>query len=115
MQGDVIKWIEKCERCMIAKSPMPSIRPTLGNLLAKHPLDILAMDFTLLEKSSDGFENVLVLTDVFTKFTLAIPTKNQKASTVAKLLVYNWFYKFGILNHSDQGRNFESEVVKELY
>ena len=116
MQGDVIKWIEKCERCMIAKSPMPSIRPTLGNLLAKHPLDILAMDFTLLEKSSDGFENVLVLTDVFTKFTLAIPTKNQKASTVAKQLVYNWFYKFGIPNrlHSDQGRNFESEVVKEL-
>lgn len=101
---------------MIAKAPNPTIRPSMGHLIAKHPLEILAMDFTLLEKSSDGYENVLVLTDVFTKFTQAIPTKNQKASTVAKNLVYNWFYKFGIPNrlHSDQGRNFEGEVVKEL-
>ncbi|XP_062575362.1 uncharacterized protein LOC134237285 [Saccostrea cucullata] len=47
---------------------------------------------------------------------MAIPTKNQKASTVAKQLVYNWFYKTGIPSrlHSDQGRNFEGEVVKEL-
>ena len=55
MQGDVITWMDKCERCMIAKSPMPSVRPTLGNLMPNHPLDNLAMDFTLLEKSSDGF------------------------------------------------------------
>ena len=116
MQGDVTKWIENCERCMIAKPPMSSIRPTLGNLLAKHPLDILAMDFTLLEKSSNGFENVLVLTDVFTKFTLTIPTKNLKSSNIAKQLIYNWFNTYGIHNrlHSNQGRDFESEVVKEL-
>ena len=84
MQGDVIKWMENCERCIIAKPPMPYIRPTLGNLMAKHPLDILAMDFTLLEKFSDGIENVLVLTDVFTKFTLAIPTKTLNSSNIAK-------------------------------
>ncbi|CAC5383311.1 unnamed protein product [Mytilus coruscus] len=60
------------------------------------PLDILAMDFTVLEKSSDGRENVLVLTDVFTKFTQAIPTRDQKATTVAKVLVKDWFLKLGI-------------------
>lgn len=116
MIADVVRWIERCERCMIAKTPIPTIRPSLGNLLAKRPLEILAMDFTLLEKTSDGFENVLVLTDVFTKYTMAIPTKNQKASTVAKHLVNEWFHKIGIPSrlHSDQGRNFEGEVVKEL-
>lgn len=54
---------------MIAQTPMHSIRPSIGNLMAKHAMDTLAMDFTLLEKPSDGFENVLVLTYIFTKLT----------------------------------------------
>ncbi|CAB4010089.1 Transposon Ty3-I Gag-Pol poly, partial [Paramuricea clavata] len=77
---------------------------------------VLAIDFTLLERSSDGKENVLVMTDVFTKFSLAVPTKDQKASTVAKVLVKEWFQKYGTPEriHSDQGRNFESAIIQEL-
>ena len=54
------------------------------------------MDFTLLEKSSDGIENILVITDAFTKWTRTIPTKDQKAETVAKVLVKEWFYQNGV-------------------
>lgn len=63
----------------------------MGHLTAKRPLDILAIDFTLLEPASNGLENVLVMTDVFSKFTQAIPTKDQTASTVARVLVERWF------------------------
>ena len=63
--------------CKIAQTPMHSIRPSIGNSMAEHAMDTLAMDFTLLEKPSDAFENVLVLTDIFTKLTLAIPTTNK--------------------------------------
>ena len=61
-------------------------------------------------------ENVLVMTDVCTKFTQAVPTRDQKARTVAKVLVQEWFVRFGVplRIHSDQGRNFEGKLVAEL-
>ena len=116
MVNDVNQWSKTCERCLVAKNPFPKVRPSMGSLIACKPLDILGMDFTILEKSSDGRENVLVLTDVFTKFTHAIPTRDQKATTVAKVLVKDWFLKLGIPKrlHSDQGRNFEGVVNREL-
>ena len=46
----------------------------------------------------------------------AVPCKDQCAETVAKVLRDSWFTRFGIPNrlHSDQGRNFEGEVIREL-
>ena len=45
---DVQRWIQKCERCMIAKSPLPTVRPPIGSLVAHKPLELVAIDFTLL-------------------------------------------------------------------
>ncbi|PIK36840.1 Pol polyprotein [Apostichopus japonicus] len=115
MVADITDHCQKCQRCSLAKAGK-RVRTKMGTLTAKKPLEVLAMDFTMLEKSSSGYENVLVLTDIFTKFTQAIPTKDQRAETVAKVLVKEWFVKFGVplRLHSDQGRNFESSVIRHL-
>jgi len=116
MFADVSRWVRTCERCNVAKMPHVQTRVPMGHLLATRPLEVVAIDFTLLEKATDGRENVLVMTDVFTKYTLAVPTKDQTAATVAKVLVREWFQKFGIPSriHSDQGRSFESSLIREL-
>ncbi len=109
-------WYRKCQRCTLSKVVRPKVRTFIGHLMADGPLDILAIDLTLLEPSSSGMENVLIMTDVFSKFTQAIPTKDQMAKTVARVLVERWFYLFGVPRqlHSDQGRCFESRLIQEL-
>ena len=47
----------------------------------------------------------------------AFPTKDHKASTVAHILVSHVFSRFGpaTVLHSDQGRNFDSTLMHEVY
>ena len=114
MYREAKDYISSCERCTMGHAP--ALHTTSSHLLASRPLEILAIDFTKLEAASDGRENDLVLTDVFSKFTQAIPTRNQEAGRVAKVLVHEWFQRYGVPQkiHSDQGRDFESKLVKSL-
>jgi len=114
--ADVTEYCKQCKRCQVAKEPTPKTKTVMSHLLANRPLQIVAIDFTLLEKATSGHENVLVITDVFTKFTIAIPTMNQTAKTVCKVLVREWIQKYGIPErlHSDQGRSFENRIIDEL-
>ncbi|GFR81342.1 Pol polyprotein [Elysia marginata] len=85
--------------------------------VARASLEIVAMDFTHLEMSRDGFEDVLVITDVYSKWVVAVPLKDQTDETVVCALIDHWILNFGapIQLHSDQGRNFESRLVGLLY
>ena len=116
MHQDIKMWCQGCEHCTLAQATHPQVRTFMGHLLASQPNQILAIDFTLLEPARDGREQVLIMTDIFSKYTRAIPTRDQRASTVARVLVQEWFYKFGVPAriHLDQSQNFESALIEQL-
>ncbi|KAL1252085.1 hypothetical protein QQF64_019881 [Cirrhinus molitorella] len=116
MFQEVKAWCEQCERCCLRKTPTASVRAPLVSIHTSAPMELVCVDFLMLEKSKGGMENVLIVTDHFSRYAQAYPTRDQKAGTVARVLWRNFFCRFGFPAklHADQGRNFESAIVKEL-
>ena len=86
------------------------------NVHTTYPLELVFFYFLTQEPCKEGIANILVTTDHYTKFAMAIPTKNQTAKTTAEVFLNNFIIHYGIPTrlHSDQGANFESEIIREL-
>ena len=115
MSADTESWIKNCGRCMRRKAPTNSKAP-LVNITSTYPLERVCMDYLTLEPSKGGIANVLVITDHYTRYAMAIPTRNQTAKTTADAFFNNFVvhYGFPATLHTDQGANFEIEVISEL-
>ena len=116
MAQDAQQWVTGCHRCQLARGDYTGPKPKIGHLETNNPLDLVCLDFTKVDPSKSGKENMLVITDAFTKFSIAVCTPNQTAKTVAKVLVDKWFHTYGITAriHSDQGKCFDSNIIKAL-
>ncbi|XP_065144555.2 retrovirus-related Pol polyprotein from transposon 412 [Paramisgurnus dabryanus] len=115
MASDIEYKIRTCGRC-IRRKVLPEKAAPLVNITTNRPLQLVCMDFLTLEPDRSNTKDVLVITDHFTKYALAIPTPNQKAKTVAKCLWEQFICYYGYPErlHSDQGPDFESQLIKEL-
>ncbi|XP_072569287.1 uncharacterized protein [Paramormyrops kingsleyae] len=115
MATDVENKVRTCSRCVCRKA-LPERAAPLVNIQVTRPLELVCMDFLSLEPDRSNTKDILVITDFFTKYAVAVPTPNQKARTVAKSLWENFIVHYGVPEklHSDQGPDFESKTIKEL-
>ena len=107
MQMDVASYINSCPRCIRRKSQPDT---------ATQPLELIHLDYLQIEPSKGNIENVLIVTDHFTRYAQAYPSKMQTSLASAKLLWNNFIVHYGFPNKiiSDQGCNFESELIANL-
>ena len=115
MNNDIDSWIKNCHRCLRRKVPTNQRAPLIP-IRTTYPLELVCMDFLTLEPSKGGYQHILIITDHFTRFAQAIPTRNQTAKTTAETFYNSFMTKYGFPTriHSDQGANFDGNIIKEL-
>ena len=117
MSTDLLRWIETCPKCCTSKAGpgmgrMPLTQELFGVRFARVAVDIITGFVT----TPEGNTCMMVVTDYYTKYTKVFPLKDHKAATCARALVKGWILYLGVplMLHSDQGREFESNLWTEM-
>lgn len=92
---DVTLFYGSYGRCGEAKIPHPIVQTLLGHLLASKPNQIVAMNFIILERLIFERKNVLVMMNVFSKFSVTLLIRNQTTQITAKVPMREWSIKYG--------------------
>ena len=117
VRDDVDIWIRQCDLCGANKLPSKTPKAPLGDMRVGAPLDRFATDilgpFPATER---GNRYILVVTDYFSNWVEIFPIQDQTAMTCARVILNEVICRYGcpLDIHSDQGRNYTSEIFSEL-
>ena len=89
MFADTDRWLAQCERFHIAKGDYTEPKTQQGTLTANQPLELLCIDFTKADPSKGGKENILVLTDAFSKFSQAFSLAVKRLLSLLRFWLRN--------------------------
>ena len=118
MAEDVSNWVGSCVVCQSRKQPREHQRaPLQSNRIPREPWEVLQVDIKgPLPMTEAGNRYIICFIDVLTKWVEAVPSTNIEAATVAQMFLSNVVLRHGTpqIVHSDQGRQFESQLFSEL-
>ena len=117
LQRDVRQYIAGCATCTKSKSYGQKAKAPMQTEATGMPMQRIALDLLgELPLTTGGNKYILVVSDYYTKWTEAFAIPNMEAKTVAQKLVTEVIARFGVptVIHSDQGKQFESQLFLEL-
>jgi len=114
---DVEEWCKSCKVCLARRGPSGKGKSPLQIYNVGAPFERVQMDILgPLPLTVSGNKYLLVVVDCFTKWVEAFPLKNVRARIIAETFLNQVVSRHGVPLevHTDQGRNFESRVFREL-
>ena len=116
MRADVRRYCRSCLICATRKGTGRASRPPLQPKPVSGQFHRVGVDIVQLLQTLDGNCYVIVFLDYLTKWVEAFPVSDQKAETIARLLVENIVCRHGVPEEllSDRGPNFLSEIIQEI-
>ena len=95
---------------------MPPKAPLIKSYIPNAPMQFVSLDSAYLPKDSHGYQYMLLIGDVFSKYIVAIPLKDQTAKTVSEAFLPNWVYVHGTpyCLLTDQGSNVDGSIMKDI-
>ena len=116
MAADVNLFITRKCKCIKDKRPNIEQRAPLEQITTTAPMQMLSVDYLHLDKSKGGYEYLLVITDHFTRFAQAYPTKNKSGRSAAEKMFTEFILSYGFPEkiHHDQGKEFNNKLWKRL-
>ena len=119
MAEDRCAIVRGCPHCQAFEGEVP--RAPLCLIRAYALLELVHLDYTSIESTMElnkppVVKNVLVMTDHFMRYALAVVMKDQTAKMVVKVFYEHFIAVFGAAAKllSDRGANFTSTLVEEL-
>ena len=115
VEKDVREHCETCIQCQRRSQPTPLRQAGFRTEVCSRPFERVALDVTEMPMSSKGNKYALVIMDYFTKYVHVHAMPDQTAQTVSSCLL-DTVLQEGVPEriHSDQGRQFESAIFKQL-
>ena len=117
MYQDIAKFCRTCEVCQKTCNKGIKTAPLIPLPVISQPFERIAMDIVgPLPKSNHGNRFVLVICDYATRYPEAVPLRYIDAASVAEELL-KLFSRVGVPKEilTDQGTNFTSQLLIELY
>ena len=94
MQRDIEFYVnKKCHRLKKQKLVAHQREP-LKPIITSAPFELLSIGIMHLERSSGGYEFILVVVDHFRRYAQAYPIRDQSAKKAAERLFYEFFKRF---------------------
>ncbi|KAK7883852.1 hypothetical protein WMY93_026975 [Mugilogobius chulae] len=112
MDKDCEEWGKACLHCLYNKA-RPDGRAPLVPIETSYPFEIVGIDYLSLGRPGDRYPYILVMTDLFSKYAIAVPARDQLADTTVKALYRHLILTFGCPERilSDRGAAFELALV----
>ena len=113
MCKDAKDFCNECVLCQRSHWPSPKKRAPMITEATSRPFERIAIDITEIPTSASGNKCALVVMDYFSKYVKIYPMPDQKTETVLEALL-DCVYELGVPErlHSDQGRQFESDMFQ---